>query len=224
MNGIVILILQILVLLITLYLAFFKSYFSEKGKNLATTQDIEIITKKVEKIKYELQVITQTSISLKLEEKNALINHYENTTNWINALMDVYYTGYDTNNIQKFEELDITLSSYKFKYNTAFAKKELFVEDLQITGIDIQLGKRILELHNLTSVNAAQVKHIYEKLKMLETSSENSSDLNNNLFEERNSILKQFFNERLSKYNDIVPLERELRKAIYRKVKQIASE
>lgn len=49
------LILEIIILIIGLYLVFFKSYFSEKGKNLATQQDIKNITIKVEEVKAEIQ-------------------------------------------------------------------------------------------------------------------------------------------------------------------------
>jgi len=45
------LIIEILLFLIGLYLAFFKSYFGEKGKNLATKEDISEITEKIENIK-----------------------------------------------------------------------------------------------------------------------------------------------------------------------------
>lgn len=45
------LVIEILLVLLGLYLAFFKSYFKEKGKNLATKEDISEITEKIETIK-----------------------------------------------------------------------------------------------------------------------------------------------------------------------------
>ena len=50
--------LQIILILIGLYLALVKSYFQEKGKNIATKEDIEEITQKVEKIKNDLNYST----------------------------------------------------------------------------------------------------------------------------------------------------------------------
>ena len=50
-------------ILVSLYLAFFKSYFQEKGKNIATQEDIGPITKIVEGIKSDL--------STKIEEVKA---------------------------------------------------------------------------------------------------------------------------------------------------------
>lgn len=55
------------VLIIGFYLAFFKSYFQEKGKNLATSEDIQRITVQVEQVKKqfngELELL-KTQLSL----------------------------------------------------------------------------------------------------------------------------------------------------------------
>ena len=47
------LIIEIIILFLGLYLAFFKGYFKQKGKNLATLKDIGEITNKVEEAKKE---------------------------------------------------------------------------------------------------------------------------------------------------------------------------
>lgn len=44
-----------LILIFGLSLILFRSYFSEKGKNLATVEDIKAITKKVEEVKAEIE-------------------------------------------------------------------------------------------------------------------------------------------------------------------------
>ncbi|MBE7689053.1 hypothetical protein F6A46_12560 [Tenacibaculum finnmarkense genomovar ulcerans] len=46
---------EIIILLSTLYLIFFKNYFKKKGENLATKEDIGDITQKVESVKIEYQ-------------------------------------------------------------------------------------------------------------------------------------------------------------------------
>lgn len=53
---------DITLVIIGLYLAFFKSYFQEKGKNIATNGDIEELTLKVESVK---QNFTEKNASLK---------------------------------------------------------------------------------------------------------------------------------------------------------------
>lgn len=58
-NQTVNIILDILIILIGLYLIFFKSYFKEKGKNLATFEDIGKITEKVETVKSTFQKLIE---------------------------------------------------------------------------------------------------------------------------------------------------------------------
>ena len=69
------LVLEALILLLLLYLAFLKSYFQEKGKNVATKEDVEEITSLVESVKSELQFSLQAKLSLRAEEHPALDNH-----------------------------------------------------------------------------------------------------------------------------------------------------
>lgn len=70
-------ILEAVIIILGLYLALFKSYFQEKGKNIATKEDIEEITEKVETIKHNLLFGTQSKINLKNEERNSLVSCYE---------------------------------------------------------------------------------------------------------------------------------------------------
>jgi hypothetical protein len=50
---------DLILTILGLYLAFGKSYFSEKGKNLATKEDIGIITREIETVKNEVSFSTQ---------------------------------------------------------------------------------------------------------------------------------------------------------------------
>ena len=77
-------ILDILLIVIGLYLAFFKSYLKEKGKNLATVEDIGKITKIVESVKQdnntqleliktELALVSKTQLVIYDDERKAII-------------------------------------------------------------------------------------------------------------------------------------------------------
>ena len=67
------LVLEALILLLLLYLAFLKSYFQEKGRNVATKEDVEEITSLVESVKSQLQFSLQAKLSLRAEEHQALV-------------------------------------------------------------------------------------------------------------------------------------------------------
>ena len=71
---------DIIILLISFFFYFFISYFREKGKNLATKEDIEKITNKVEKVKssYEQEHIKlQKELETKIEVMKAKLKTSE---------------------------------------------------------------------------------------------------------------------------------------------------
>ena len=81
-------ILEVLILLLLLYLAFLKSYFQEKGKNVATKEDVEGITSLVESVKSQLQVSLQAKLSLRAEEHQALVDYFSKYSAWLSAIMN----------------------------------------------------------------------------------------------------------------------------------------
>ncbi|MEY2830686.1 MAG: hypothetical protein RIQ33_2544 [Bacteroidota bacterium] len=112
-------ILQILLLIIGLYLALFKSYFQEKGKNLATLEDIEEITelveqvkttfiKQTENLKANLQFLTNVQVGIASEERNAIIDYNLKYFRWLNLLLDSSMKDintYDDNELDKYVQL-----------------------------------------------------------------------------------------------------------------------
>jgi hypothetical protein len=59
------------------YLLYYFSYFKKKGENLATKEDIGELTEITEKIKGEVDVISQNRMSLYSEKRNAVISFLE---------------------------------------------------------------------------------------------------------------------------------------------------
>jgi flagellar basal body-associated protein FliL len=87
------LIFQILIAIALLYMAFFKSYFQEKGKNLATKEDIEEITKKVESIKTGLQFSLEAKLSWRAEEHDALVDYYSKYGALLSGITNISFEG-----------------------------------------------------------------------------------------------------------------------------------
>ena len=67
-------ILELLIIILGIYLIFFKNYLSQKGKNLATKEDIGEITKKVEDIKSEINEMSLKKQDDFFEFKNLCSN------------------------------------------------------------------------------------------------------------------------------------------------------
>jgi len=149
-------ILEVLILLIGLYLAFFKSYFQEKGKNLATKEDIGDITNTVEEIKSSftteielfksnLQFLTNIQIGIASEERNVIIDFNVKFNNWLYYQMDyISQKLFDNVEIEKCENL-ISISYFDLK--TAQTKLSLFCKNEEIlkmaTNLIIVTGENI---------------------------------------------------------------------------------
>jgi hypothetical protein len=114
------LILEIVIIIGGLYLAFFKSYFKEKGKNLATLEDIGKITQKVEVVKIDFNT--------KIEElKSELQKHnitYQITLSELTKIrferIDNLYE--DLVNLQKFAQEN--MFSFNDKKDYQLKKKD----------------------------------------------------------------------------------------------------
>lgn len=88
-------ILDILIVILSIYLVFFKSYFTEKGKNIATKEDIGNITKEIETVKNEVKYFNQIKFEISKEKKEAALDYYNQasffvdyTTKIVDVLMN----------------------------------------------------------------------------------------------------------------------------------------
>lgn len=68
---------DVIILIIFLYFLFIKNYFSEKGKNLATKEDIGKITEEIEIVKNEILISTQAKSEFLRERKACLLDFHD---------------------------------------------------------------------------------------------------------------------------------------------------
>lgn len=146
------LILEIIILIGGLYLIFFKSYFKEKGKNLATFEDIGEITRKVENVKDDFNTKIE-GLKSDLQKNNITyqINLSELTKIRFQRIDNLYE---DLVNLQKFTQENMFFfnddNDYQFKkseflkiYN--IADKSRYKANLYITA---ELKQKIINVLN----------------------------------------------------------------------------
>lgn len=143
---------EIVLIILVLFLIFGKSFFSEKGKNLATKKDIKEITEKIESVKLEFnrkQSIDKYELELNQRLYNALNDFY-------NTLMDINRLSSIGQNVDaKWKEFEINerdLEKLIRNHNTTYFEK---YRDL---GTDF-------ELHINNFNQAKTVKNQTEALK-----------------------------------------------------------
>lgn len=131
---------QILLLAAAVYLSFFKSYLTEKGKSAALKEDIQDLTREVEIVrdeftreqeilKTDLQRILDNEISYRSEERSALIAFHGLINEWLYSIFEIGYGRYNRTNIQQLVEERKRTASFYARAGIAKAKISLLVED-----------------------------------------------------------------------------------------------
>jgi hypothetical protein len=148
------LILEGCAVLLGFYIAFGKSYITEKGKNLATKQDIGKITSIVEEtkrqftadtevLKSNLNSFSQNFHSIKTLERDAIIEINRKYSEWFNSFKTFSLAYYSYDNYEKLKELD-------FIFKDKLAAFEVAVDNLHLYMHDKELRDTITPLSNLT--------------------------------------------------------------------------
>jgi hypothetical protein len=169
-NGLISAAFGIPLFVLALYQSFFKSYFTEKGKNVATHEDIAEITRQVEAVKTEfasktehlrtdLQYFNQIRFSVKTEEKNALVDCYEKYQYWLNLLLSIYLS--DVNDLTKSTEKKGQIDEAYFRCLLAETKMNLYmVDDKEFLKLFISLKIATLKYQNYIHTELITNEHL----------------------------------------------------------------
>lgn len=147
------------------------SYESEKGKNIATKEDIEAITEKIETVKNEISYEKQRNHEFVKEREKRLLNILfcaESVTNAVNRL---YVYGHNTNDTKRVHDLidDIAKNALLIRHTSAVciaAYSDIMKDNNSMTRLvdDIQLLCAELQTKaNNVANNITMFKHMFEK-------------------------------------------------------------
>ena len=127
---------------------FLPTYFSEKAKNLATKEDVETITGKVEKIKSEfikdiefikadLSYINQNKYSIKTAERDALIEINNKYSEWLNLLLNVSFSNVNSSNYERLNDYYNDIKAKKLNFDIAQDNLHLFLHDDELMNVKV---------------------------------------------------------------------------------------
>jgi hypothetical protein len=155
---------EFLLLILGLYIIFFKSYASEKGKNAATKEDVAEITQRVEvikstfiaeteKLKGELLVQSQMKIVFHNDKRKAILNLYESFHMWYNQISDAFnnYTSFNSLVTGYFDEFKIPRFSGYNDFLIASAKFQFYNDNEDINKSILELRTETLQYSNTVS-------------------------------------------------------------------------
>ncbi|OCB77157.1 hypothetical protein B0A79_01960 [Flavobacterium piscis] len=231
-------VLQISLVIIGLYLALFKSYFTEKGKNIATNEDIEELTNKIELVKQKfleknaslkskLDLLTNLQIGHKNDERNALTEFHKSFSKWINILTSSSFGLIDDyNNEEVLRKLSDYDNIYK-EFQSSHSLLMIYVEDEKLHSSINTLKIKILEkLSGIAPSSLISLKHNNEKLEDLKSQpySDKKTEKNRELFVVRKEIHQKYHREMIEAYKEIVDLQKSYEKHMLEYIKTLSQE
>ncbi len=200
-------ILEIVILLTGLYLAFVKSYFQEKGKNVATKEDIEEITEKIEKVKSEIGVLTHKKINLSTEKQNTLLDFNSKYTAWLNYILAADIISNTDPALIHVDKIKEKLDQLFYDFAICEANIEVFFNsDKELLNLKKEIKLKTIELSNHLALNLVKASGAREQIinaNKLPTSIPDNSykiDMLNKFYSEQDKIHEAFQEKKLALY------------------------
>lgn len=139
------------------YVAFFKTYFSEKGKNMATKEDVKELTFLVEQTKQQftsgiellrtrLNLYHASFTSIKTLERDALIKINTAYSEWANSLVTFSLAFYFYDNYEPLKTKDLFFNEKYMAFKVAEDNLHLYAHDEELRNILTKITQATLEL------------------------------------------------------------------------------
>ena len=219
------LVLEAFILLLLLYMAFLKSYFQEKGKNVATKEDVEEITSLVEAVKSQLQFSLQAKLSLRAEEHQALVDYFSKYSAWLSAITNCSIGGITKDNTSRLAEIRSQLDMLHQDFDLAAGKMELFVENEDIQSQHGPLVIETLKFQAHAQQMTFEIEEIHLETKHMELNTPPDQQVRRygELLGKEKELYKKFKEEQLQTYKAFLPVVQKQRRAISKHIRALAS-
>ncbi|MBK9299489.1 MAG: hypothetical protein IPN14_02380 [Bacteroidetes bacterium] len=168
-----------------------------------------------------MQRILNLEISHRTEERNAIIDFFDQYCQWRYALLEIHYAAYDRSKLEDLKDKRIHVEYFFAKTSVAHAKLRLLVKSDEIIQLSHQLfvaliefkgwmQQRLLELqHNLETQEYLRTEYtlLYKNYELNQTAltrlaiDEKKYDL------ERKKLVTNFNDNRNSENDKIIPLD-----------------
>lgn len=163
---ILLIVLQILIL-VTFVIGYFfvknllPSYFSEKGKNIATKEDIEYITEKVKTVESSINILTGNIVDYNSLKRTYILDYFGAYNNWQRTIsnneIDYSKNAKEINN-QRLERI----LEAKHLYNIKEGEIELFISDKEFYQARTDLSIETLKFQQIFEKLSLEIEHINE--------------------------------------------------------------
>ncbi|MBT2620843.1 hypothetical protein [Chryseobacterium sp. ISL-6] len=184
------------------------SYFSEKGKNLATKEDIEDITKKIKTVESKINVRTNGEIDYQSLKRKIVLEYFATYNSWERLITDGN-ANTEINSETKNNILLQKIKDSKLQYNLKEGEIELFIEDEEFYKLRTEVTIKLLRLQQEFEMHCSQLNVIIK----IETDPQARHDKIMEQTRKYNNIL-------ISKMKDIIPHRNNLIKYLEKILKE----
>jgi hypothetical protein len=194
-------ILDIILIVIGLYIVFGKSYLAEKGKNLATKEDIGIITGKIETVKNDLALSTQRRSEFLREKKDVALKFNDQASFFIDfssKVMDLLVNNSNNADIILKQNEDIRLQGAKLI--STFLKIYVYIIEDKFRESAENYYNATVKVQRLTVEILLQLEQIAQKEATMMDSFRNGqlhfADELNDIIRNRKELIEKYINDR----------------------------
>lgn len=190
------LIFNFLILVGVILLLYFKfyvpSYLKKKGENLATKEDIGLITKEIKSVEAKIKIKESGEIDYFSLKRKIILDYFGAYNNWERIVTDATstYENAEVKNNLLIEKIKET----KFNYNLKEGEIEIFIEDLNFYELRKNVTLTLLNLQNELELHFEEINYI------VKTSSDN-----NQMHEKIREAKKKYHTILISKMQDLWP-------------------
>ncbi len=223
-------VLQILTLFALLYFVLTKSYFSEKGRNIATKEDIGKITDKIEKVKQaynnesellkaNLNLLSDFQNERNKESKKAILNFYDEYNNWLINSLNVPLSKYSDDNFTFLRQRCAFIEECYIKVNIHHERLRLFIDNAKLFDVINELKIMTIEYSNsvnLFVINTAEQIEQRTIVQKYAKPTDNLKDLTDpyrreemKLFTEHNEKIIEFYKKQRPLFNKFTTIVKE---------------
>lgn len=160
-ETLIIIVSQIVISLALYFLikSYFPAYFSEKGKNLATKEDIEEITEKIKTVESKINIRASGEIDYNSLKRKIILEYFGAYNHWETMLL-TSHSYYDDDAESKNTDLINKLAEAKFNFNLKEGEAELFIGGMEFIEIRQKLNPTILQLQHDFESHCSEISFI----------------------------------------------------------------
>lgn len=182
------------------------SYFSEKGKNIATKEDIEDITEKVKTVESSINILTGNIIDYNSLKRNYILEYFGAFNNWQRTISNIEIDySIEAKEINK-KRLERILDA-KLQYNLKEGEIELFISDKEFYQLRTDLTLATLKYQQLFEVLSLEIENLNDDNK-----ADKFDEISDKLTKYRQDRLKYTKSIQELRNKLILYLEKELKK------------